>query len=131
MPSSTTCRAGPSISSVLAAVGSRGWAASPRDINEEKWPESDFKDDLDSALAQVEAARTIYRKAMGRIDAASWHKSSESTPARNAEPVGGGGMPRSFLFWLKVGVAIALPLIAAFGMLTVFLLHRLGYSPAL
>ena len=100
-------------------------------IREEKWPESRYKEALDSALAQVEAAQTIYRKALARIEAGSWHKSAENAVVPLQKSAAGTGMPRSFWFWLKVGVAVTLPLIAAFGMLTVFLLHRLGYSPAL
>ncbi|MFC1497452.1 hypothetical protein ACFLS1_03125 [Verrucomicrobiota bacterium] len=90
-------------------------------INEDKWTDDNFEAELNRGLALIDSARMDYRKALAKIDASSWHKSSvkkevnrmvdEADEALSAE--------KSFGYWLKVGFAVTMPLILA---LLVFLL---------
>ncbi len=84
-------------------------------IREDEWVDGDFKEELESALAEVDAAKTIYKKALARIEASSWHKSAGSNAAAGPlEPTAEGGavLPRGFGFWLKAGLAFSLPIAA-------------------
>lgn len=83
-------------------------------IREDEWVDGDFKEELESALAEVEAAKTIYKKALARIEASSWHKSAGVGSAAGPleSPAGGGAvLPRGFGFWLKAGFAFSLPIV--------------------
>jgi hypothetical protein len=86
-----------------------------RTIKEEEWAEEEFQGELDRAAAIVDSAAKTYRKALAQIDAVSWGGSAVGQAA--AEPLGElsreSAVPRSFSFWLKVGLAVSLPLILA------------------
>ncbi len=87
-------------------------------IDEETWPEEGFRDELNKSSTLVEDVRLEYNKAVGKLDAAN-----------TAAPAAGGGAnghpavifeegrrhdeepEKNFLYWLKVGLAITLPLI--------------------
>lgn len=98
-------------------------------IREDEWVEGDFKDDLEAALAEVEAAKTIYQKALARIEASSWHKGGAARDMAAPESVStqGGGLPRGFMFWLKAGLAFSLPLILALTVLFLMSLFTSGF----
>jgi len=82
-------------------------------ISEEDWSEEDFEAELTRGLAVVESAHALYEKSLARIEASGWQKGGTRaevdvlgdreglTPARPG-----------FGYWLKVGVAVCLPLIA-------------------
>ncbi len=94
-----------------------------RALREEHWGDGDFEEELDKALALIESARMEYSKAIAKIDAESWHKGGEGQASlRTLEEAGRGTLAnKGFFFWLKVGVAVSLPLIV------VILLLLLGY----
>lgn len=94
-----------------------------KSINEQAWGDSGFREELSRALAKVEAAKDLYKRALSKIDASSWHKAggrSEALPEapRDAAP------DRSFGYWVKVGLAVSLPVIV------VLVLLFLGYLAA-
>jgi chromosome segregation ATPase len=94
-----------------------------RDIREENWSESVFEEELDKALALIESARMEYSKAIAKIDAESWQKGAGQAPLATLEDAGRSALAnKGFLFWVKIGVAVSLP------MITVFLLLILGYT---
>ncbi len=91
-----------------------------RDIQEDSWSEDVFEEELDKAQALIESARMEYSKAIAKIDAESWQKSSDGkTQLATIEDATRGSIAnKSFLFWLKVGLAFSLPII--FVMLLLF-----------
>lgn len=82
-------------------------------IDEDKWPGASFQDELNKALAQVDDARKIYRRGLAKIEASGWGGAigGKEPPAimervsRDLDPT------RSFGFWMKVGMAVSLPVI--------------------
>jgi len=83
------------------------------DIHEERWSESEFEAELDRALALIENARMVYNKSVAKIDAESWQRGERG--AGELAPLDGPGgsslANKGFGFWLKVGIAIALPIV--------------------
>lgn len=80
-------------------------------ISEEKWIDEGFETELNKAMVRVDIAGTTYKKAMAKIDAASWHKSAagENRPHMLEELPREPGEKKGFGFWLKVGLAVSLP----------------------
>jgi hypothetical protein len=80
-------------------------------INEQAWSETDFATDLRKAMVLVEDARQTYRKGLARIDAEGWQRGASAQAAALAERLPcTDGVPRGFGFWVKVGLAVTLPL---------------------
>lgn len=99
-----------------------------KEIDEEKWPDHDFREELNKALAQIESARTIHGKALARIEASSWHRTArqdvpESLEVSRLDILSG----RGFGYWFKVGLAASLPLIVAMALLFLAYLATSGY----
>ena len=83
-----------------------------RDIKEENWGDVDFEEELDRALALIESARMEYSRAIAKIDAESWQKGAGQAQLATLEEAGRGSLAnKGFWFWLKVGIAVSLPLI--------------------
>lgn len=84
-------------------------------IHPEQWNQMEYDQSLTQALARIEAAGTDYRRAMDRVNAASWRRSAASENTVPLDPAiqGGatGGLPNSFFKWLMAGLAFSLPLI--------------------
>lgn len=83
-----------------------------RAIKESGWSEEDFATDLRKALVLVEDAKKTYRKALAKIDAEGWRRDGAPDQAVTlAERLPrDSGIPRGFGFWLKAGLAFAIPL---------------------
>jgi hypothetical protein len=97
-----------------------------RNINENSWGDDTFAEELNKALVMVENARMDYKKALARIDASSWHKSAAKDQVDALEGLGGGtGIEGGFIYWLKIGVAVTLPLLA---ILSLFFVIYLGIA---
>jgi len=79
------------------------------DINEAAWDDADFGEDLYRSVALVDNARSEYAKALAKLDAEGLPRSRDrgDAAARDAS----GLAARGFIFWLKVGFAMSLPLI--------------------
>jgi len=83
-----------------------------REIQEESWDDDGFEEELDKALALIESARMEYSKAIAKVDAESWQKGgSGQTQLSTLEEAGRGSvLNKGFLFWVKIGLAITLPM---------------------
>ncbi len=100
----------------------RDMLAEIRDIKEENWGNADFEEELDRALALIESARMEYSRAIAKIDAESWQKGGGQAQLSTLEEAGRGSLAnKGFGFWVKVGIAVSLPLIV------VVLLVFVGY----
>ncbi len=83
-------------------------------INEETWPADQIRDELNKATTRVDDVRMEYNKAVARIDAISGRDAQ--APAAHPSVVfeerhTGLETEQSFLHWVKIGVAVTLPLI--------------------
>jgi hypothetical protein len=78
-------------------------------IKEEAWGDADFRVELSRALAKVEAGRETYKRAMAKIDASSWHKVGGKMDAM-PEVARESFLPLGFGGWLKIGIAVTIPL---------------------
>lgn len=74
-------------------------------LDEQEWREEYFDEDLQQAYDQLKALSADFGKGLARLDALGWTPGAE-TEAEVAEPE----TERGFLGWMKIGVAIAIPL---------------------
>lgn len=100
-------------------------------FNEESWPEERIRDELHKALGLIDEARMEYNKAMARVDAergsAGGGEAKGSKSAVLFEELPEAHDERDFLHWLKVGLAVSLPLIVVLVIaLIVFAIGRSG-----
>ncbi len=96
-----------------------------REIREDSWSDEAFHDELNKGLVLVEEARSDYKNGLAKIEATSWHKATyEGHPAPVFDHVDKELRPeKSFGFWLKVGVALSLPVILV--LVTLFIVNLL------
>lgn len=99
------------------------------EIREERWGESEFEEELDRALALVENARMVFNKSVAKIDAESWQRGERAGALVPLDSVAGRDSlsEKGFGFWLKIGVALALPMVLALCALAGFLLWLKGW----
>lgn len=84
------------------------------EIKEEAWAEEEIRDQLNRSLGIIEDTRMEFNKAMSKIEAVKGEDKSApagAAPAMLFEDRSGYGEERTFGYWLKVGVAVSLPLI--------------------
>jgi hypothetical protein len=94
-------------------------------LNDEVWPEEQFRDELNKALSVIEEARVEYNKAMARIDTLGLTGKiggAEHPPVIFEESRFGSETETTFAHWLKVGFAVSLPLIVVMMAITAFIL---------
>ena len=90
-------------------------------INDEIWPEDQIREELGKALTLIEDARMEYNKSMSKIDAVT---GGDKQPASSHAPVifeehgYAHEEERTFGYWLKVGVAVTIPLAVVLVVLT-------------
>jgi predicted nuclease with TOPRIM domain len=97
-------------------------------LDEETWPEDAIRDELNKAAALVDDVRMEYNKAVAKIDAVSGD--AKTPPSAAAHPAvifeesrrAVEEAEKGFGYWLKVGLAITLPLIVVLLVLTALLL---------
>jgi chromosome segregation ATPase len=93
-----------------------------KDIDETKWSDSEYENELNRALAMVENSKRVYRGAEARIKALTWDPDKVSAVSNLAsEGLGAGAGRAGFNYWLKAGLAFGIPLIVTGVVL--FLLH--------
>jgi len=83
-----------------------------KQIDPESWSETEFKNELNKALALLEDARVVYKKGIAKVEATRWPE-GETAGALVArlERAPGEMIPLdSFGFWLRAGLALAIPL---------------------
>lgn len=103
----------------------RVWLSEIDSIDEAEWAEDAFREELGKALTRVEDIRVEYNKALAKIEALSSEEHQSATmhrPVFYEEKDEEERGPRSFAYWLKVGLAASLPL-----MLTLIVLWILYY----
>ena len=82
-------------------------------INEEKWSDASAREEISVALGRINEARMEYNKAMTRIDVLM---GQDQQPGESHKPMLFEdaslqyGESRGFGYWLKVGLAVSLPL---------------------
>lgn len=88
-------------------------------IDPKSWNPADLHKELSRALSTVDDARTEYSEQRGRLQAADEGGRETSLPEVGADPyeLSGG---RSFSQWLRIGIALTLPLII-FGLIALAL----------
>jgi len=105
--------------------------AEVKSIDEEKWPEDAFQDELNKATAMVEEARDVYRKGMAKLEASRWQKDGQAQPGSPSilgdelDGLSGGG--RGFRHWFWTGTAFFLPLIITLVVLFLVMVSLRGY----
>jgi hypothetical protein len=99
-------------------------------IQEEAWPEDKVRDELTRHLGLIEEARLEFGRAMAKVEATQGdEKAPGGAGVRSAvlfDDAGGYGHDdRHFGDWMKIGLAVSLPIIVTLVVLTlVFLLVR-------
>jgi len=86
-----------------------------RTINEETWGDHNFNDELNRSAALVETARMDYKKVLAKIEAANWRGGISESGQKSAldEMAFESGGEKEFGYWVKIGFAVTLPLMAA------------------
>ena len=83
-------------------------------MDEELWPEENIADELNKSLALIEDTRMEYNKSLSKIEAAGGvepgNVGSAPAPLFENRPIVNDG-EKPFSYWLKVGVAVTLPLV--------------------
>jgi hypothetical protein len=87
-------------------------------IDPKSWNPADLNKELSRALSTVDDARTEYAEQHSRLQAAD-DGSDVSLPDAISDPYSFNG-GRSFFHWLKIGIALSLPLIV-FGAIAIVL----------
>jgi len=115
---------------LLAQIRSRFKAslAELRVIREDTWPDDTFQEELNKALVLVEEARADYKSGLAKIEASSWQRDlAGRKPSAPLERLESSPSPeKGFVYWLKVGAAVTLPLIVALAILFVVNLFLMG-----
>jgi len=88
------------------------------DVDESQWPEDTMKDELSKAQDLVDSIRVECSKALVKLDTFAADEGAGFGPAG---PVGSGatgsslGREHGFVHWLKVGLALSIPLALTMG----------------
>ena len=101
----------------------KGMLSGLEEIKEEAWAEEEIRDQLNRSLGIIEDTRMEFNKSMSKIDAV---KGEEKTSAAGASPAmifedrsSYGAEDKTFSYWLKVGLAVSLPLVVTLVVLTI------------
>jgi len=95
-------------------------------IDEEQWPDGDFRKELYKAVVVIDDARMEHNKALGKIQILEAKGESILDSASVARMVDGHAPgEKSFGYWVKVGFAVSLPLwlLAIFLVVAYLVLH--------
>ena len=90
-------------------------------IQENTWPDDRVKEELGKALAAIDDGRMEYNKSMARIEAVLGHETAtgDRPPVIFEEPA--HAEPPAFSHWLKIGVAVSLPVILTLALIAAVL----------
>lgn len=107
----------------------RTWLAEIDSIDEELWPEDQFREEMGKSLAKIEDIRLEYNKALAKIESLG---SEEKKVAATHHPImyeesQAGESEHGFGYWLKVGFAVSLPVILTLVILWImYYMHSMG-----
>ncbi len=79
-------------------------------IDADAWTDESHESDLTQALAQIEAARAVFRKGVDRVAALGWRPERGQRAGADDPLLDHATARRSFGEWVTVGVALSLPL---------------------
>lgn len=79
------------------------------DLNPKLWSGSEMPKELSKGLTAIEAARAEYSRASAKIAAES-HEDSHASQILEEDEYATGAMDRTFADWVKIGIAVTLPL---------------------
>jgi hypothetical protein len=83
-----------------------------RNIDEERWPQDGVAEELNKAEAIVEDAKEVYKKGLAKVDASRWQEGAKTSETLAYQRGADDMETRSgFGFWLKVGLAVTLPIV--------------------
>lgn len=106
----------------------KGMLKELRDFSEENWPSDSagLRDELNKTLAVIDNIRKEYNRSCARLEAAREIKGQDAAGPQMLfnEPPAAPGQPRDFADWLKIGLAVSLPLIIMLIALIVVLLMK-------
>ncbi|MBA4387416.1 MAG: hypothetical protein C0404_05505 [Verrucomicrobia bacterium] len=99
-----------------------------RSIDESTWTEENFQLEINKAMVVVEDAKSVHKKAVAQIEAASWQKQGNGkgqlgvldTAADDAAE------PKDFKYWFNVGLGLTAPVIISLVFLFVVYLIASG-----
>ena len=87
------------------------------EIKEETWAEEEIRDQLNRSLGIIEDTRMEYNKALAKIDAVKGGEKAAPSGAAPANPMlyedHAPAEEKPFAYWIKVGLAVSLPLVVA------------------
>ena len=100
-----------------------------RQIDEERWSDEGFTAELNRSLTLVDDARELYKKGLAKIEASRWHDAAgrKGETAGLDRAVSGHGVSGTFGYWLKVGMAVTLPLTIVLA--TLFVIYLFATRP--
>ena len=96
------------------------------ELNDEMWPEGHIREELNNALAVIDNSRMEYNKSLAKIDSVKGDEpkaGSDRQPVIFDNPPAAREFNQPFGFWVKVGVAVTLPLIATLVILATLFLY--------
>jgi uncharacterized membrane-anchored protein YhcB (DUF1043 family) len=97
-------------------------------MNEEAWPEDRIRDELNRSLGIIEEARMEYNKSIARIEAVRQEEvkvTSGQAPVLFEEGPHHMEQEKPFSHWIKVGLAVSLPIVITLVVLAIaFLLAQ-------
>jgi len=79
-------------------------------LDEDGWREEQFEDDLIKSHDRLKALRQEFTRGIGKLDTLGW------TPEGTDPEEGFESVERGFLGWMKIGVAIGLPIALLMGL---------------
>ena len=87
-------------------------------IEESKWADVTYQMELNKGLLLVEEARSTFKKALAKVEAARWQRTVQGEgPGGFDEVADGLGVSKGLWHWFKMGLAFTAPL-----MVLIFLL---------
>lgn len=97
-----------------------------RAISEGSWTEDAYQMELNKAVVIVEDARNTFQKGIAKMEAAGWSRKDVPAGVASAAEVAIKMQSRGFMYWLKAGLAVSLPLIVFGSILFVLWLYFSG-----
>ncbi len=107
----------------------RSWKSDIDAIDEEQWPEEQFREELGSAIARIDDIRLEYNKILGKISSAQSEEQKQAAkqPVLHHDTAHAPVEEKSFADWLKVGFAVSLPIMITLTILwLLYYMHSMG-----